>query len=120
MPSNETTPTPLPIRNEFRLYGACPSFFQALVYSARQGGRESYATAAHELARHAYGLVRGLGPDPDSVTESLSAAADDNAEAVVEWMKVYLPKCMALVPRRRLPSFTKGVELAIEDELVGV
>ena len=120
MPSNETTPTPLPIRNEFRLYGACPSFFKALVCSARQGGRESYAMAAHELARHAYDLVRGLGPDPDSVTESLSAAADDNAEAVVEWMKVYLPKCMALVPRRRLPSFTKGVELAIEDELVGV
>lgn len=103
-----------------RVSGACPSFFRACIREARRGGyNNSYAMAAYQLTGAAHGLVDDDESDPDSVVDALYDAAEESAEAVVEWMKVHLPRCMALVPRRRLPSFTRGVERAIEDDRLG-
>ena len=44
--------------------------------------------------------------------------ATDTGEAAVEWLNRYLPRCMALIPKRRLGRFTKGVQEVINEDII--
>lgn len=97
-----------------RTSGARPTFFRACVMESRSL-RGGYAHAGYQLAGAAEGLAAEDIDDHDPVFAELRAAvAKDDADAVVAWMQRVLPRCMALVPRRRLPTFTRGVALALE------
>ena len=94
--------------------GACPTFFRGCVARAR-GSQAGYSDPGYHLAIHA----RELAADdvPDKVIDELdrALAAADAAEQIWQWLRRTLPRCMALVPRRRKPTFLKGIAAAIED-----
>jgi hypothetical protein len=96
---------------------ACPTFFRCLLAEAKSS-RAGYFAAGHELARHCETLV--TGDVDDDVIEDLHHRRDaaDPAEAVWEWMRAALPRCMRLVPLRRKVTFLRGVESAIEEGLL--
>jgi hypothetical protein len=98
--------------------GACPTFFRACCATARMGGDNGYRWAAYELTR----ALDSLSPDAldaEEWMERLEALSDlledDDEEAVFAWFDDNLPRCMALVPRRRRPSFLAGVHQFVEE-----
>lgn len=97
--------------------GACPTFFKCCILTAKAGGRSSYADAGYELMRH----IDDLGPfDIDPSTwwkrvEALVRLLDEPDERVIDWFKMNLPRCIALVPRRRYAAFVEGVRCRIAD-----
>lgn len=54
------------------------------------------------------------GAVPDGVIDRL-LEAPDAAEQIWRWLRTTLPRCMALVPVRRKPSFLKMILAAIEE-----
>ena len=94
--------------------GARPTFFRACVMESHSV-REGYARAGYHLAGAAEAIAAEDIDEDDPVFADLRAAVVANdADRLVAWMQRVLPRCMALVPRRRLPTFTKGVALALE------
>jgi hypothetical protein len=101
--------------------GAVPTFFQALCVEARKGGGMGYEAVGRKLCCTAAELI-----DWDSSEErkekfrelrALIRSGDDGG--VLAWFNRELPKCMALIPRRRRALFLRGVfEAAAEDPVV--
>ncbi len=102
-----------------KLTGPLPTFFRALCEQAKLGGANGYWTAGHELTRH----LDALKPyDIESESrwlaeiEHLAGYIDDgDDDASWEWFEKYLPRCAALVPKRRRESFIAGVADYAED-----
>jgi hypothetical protein len=100
-------------------WGACPSFFVAGCREARTGRDCSYDQPAYNLA----GALRGLEPNVveedewaerrQELSTFIWQRSDDD---VLAWFDRWLPRCMALVPRRRRESFLKGVYRFVVDE----
>jgi hypothetical protein len=104
--------------------GPCPTFFRALCRTASEGGSGGYEWAGHGLT----GAIPQLMPEdvehdewydlvqefiglvcPEGPSSGMSAWPAPDDEAVLAWLDRWLPRCMALVPRRRRDSFLKGV-----------
>lgn len=90
---------------------ACPTFFRGCVARAKTS-RNGYSDAAHHLMIHLRELLDGEVPG-DVIDRLL--LAPDAAEQIWRWLRTTLPRCMALVPSRRKPSFLKGILAAIEE-----
>lgn len=99
--------------------GFCPTFFRACCHQASSGGRNSYKSAAYQLARS----IPSLCPDELEDEEwyqridDLNDCIDDNDsdDWIVSWFLANAPDCMRHVPRRRYNSFCDGVRLAREE-----
>lgn len=92
--------------------GICPTFFRACIVEARRG---SYASPGYHLAIH----VRRLVDVNDETLDELDAvAAADDPEALLDWLDRVVPRCMALVPRRRRRTFLRGLALALDHDRV--
>ena len=89
---------------------ALPSFFRAAIFEARDP-ELGYANAGYHLARHFDDQVE----DDELEALAVARAADDDESAVWAWIAVHLPRCAALIPRRRRASFMKGVFQALEE-----
>jgi hypothetical protein len=87
-----------------------PRFFQIALLESR---RSSYERAGYQLAIHAREFVMG---DEDADIRLAEAIETDDAFAIVTWMQRELPQCLAAIPKRRLPTFAKGVARALLDE----
>jgi hypothetical protein len=98
---------------------ACPAFFRAQCETAKAGGSSGYRWAGFGLA----GAVSCLGPwglGHDEWVQRVSQLAgllDSNGDDadVIAWFQTNLPRCIALVPKRRLRSFVDGVRRFVEE-----
>ena len=98
--------------------GACPTFFKAICLEARRGGGLGYDRAGTQLTHVAAELV-AFDTDEEWTEklkglEALLLARDD--AGVLGWFDRELPKCMALIPRRRRASFLAGVYREVEED----
>jgi hypothetical protein len=98
--------------------GACPTFFLACCHEASKGGESNYGAAGHELMRHVVHLCDYAVEEDEwearlDRLQALLDAQDD--DGILAWFDRELPRCMALVPRRRRAQFLKGV-LAMHEE----
>ena len=95
--------------------GACPTYFRAGCYEARNRLlplNMGYDSPAWHLAIHLYcDLV--YQEEAMEELEELVALEDDRG--IAQWFRYYLPRCMKLVPSKRLPTFLKGFWQAVED-----
>lgn len=102
--------------------GAFPSFFQALCRTAQAGGEAGYASAGYELTRHLPSLMPYELDDEDAwldrlrALESLLSKRSGSDEPIIEWFATNVPRCHALVPRRRQGKFVEGVRARFENE----
>ena len=106
--------------------GACPTFFRASCYEASGGGSYTYAYVGRHLPSI---LVQTAYENDEEDLKELEALlkkakihlrspgptlrAED--EAVVEYLQQALPRCMDLIPRRRLPTFLAGFYREVEE-----
>lgn len=92
--------------------GACPTYFKIKCREAKEGGTSGYHQAAWHLSIH---LDSELDDYEIAINEleKLVDAKDDTG--ISEWFRYYLPRCMKLIPRRRLSTFVKGFWQAVED-----
>ncbi len=98
--------------------GACPTFFRICCETASTGGTNGYKWAAYQLTQG----LRGLSPDEldanewgERLEKLTNLLDDDEEDAVLVWFDDNLPRCMALVPRRRRSSFLEGVYEVVEE-----
>lgn len=99
--------------------GACPTFFRACCATASAGGSNSYKWAAYELTRH----LSRLGPwelDEEAWLERLAELSgllesEETDRQIIDWFEANLPRCMALVPKRRQRTFVEGVREYVEN-----
>jgi hypothetical protein len=98
--------------------GACPTFFRALCQEARRGGDQGYAAAGHELTRNLTRLVDGDTPDEVArkMAELVGRIRTRDDPGVIDWFSRELPRCMALVPRRRRSTFLRGVYRMVDED----
>jgi hypothetical protein len=117
--------------------GPCPSYFRACCFEASHGHahgqRVGYDHPGYHLTLHLEGeqpwdvenedwekavdelavLVRAA---VDEFDDLVRAAAE---EKIIDWFCNWLPRCMALVPRRRRKMFVKGVyRAAVHNEWI--
>lgn len=85
--------------------GARPTFFRARCAEARKGGNQGYFGAGWHLGLHT--VRQACEEAPVDVLEHACDQLD--LDAVIAWYREWLPRCLALVPRRRLRQFAKGV-----------
>jgi len=110
--------------------GACPTWFVATCHEATQGGAGGYKSVG-------YALAKGLASvqDWDKAVEEWQEALDQlgkmvsgvgswghrgtpDDEKVWGWFEKHLPRCVALIPRRRRQAFLAGVYQAAADESI--
>jgi hypothetical protein len=93
---------------------------------ASQGGRNTHADAGYSLAMHLGSLGpfdieeeewhRLLDELSDSIDRANETGDSSDDDVVIAWFERWVPRCMALVPRRRWPMFLKGVyRYAVEE-----
>ncbi len=105
------------------LPGPCPTWFRMRCLEASGGGSDSYETVGHQLMRAAPGLVSNE-VDFASLFEGLplerleKIAEEGSDEKLLEWLQEHLPRCVKLVPKRRIKSFLDGCWEAIGDGVV--
>jgi hypothetical protein len=109
--------------------GACPTFFVACCHEAARGGTNGYAAAGRTLARRLHDLAPWEMEEDEWEEElrlledrlypprdgGLLAIFNPDDEQVWEWFTRNLPRCTALVPRRRREQFLAGVYEAVEE-----
>ncbi len=104
--------------------GPCPTYFRAGCATARKGGRTGYKLVAEVLTQH---LGEECPVDSyeewqeriDELTDLLRAhdrtPSISTRNAALAWFDAHLPRCMALVPRRRRDVFLDGVHAYVEE-----
>lgn len=89
-----------------------PAYFRHCVVAAKSP-QVGYRSAGWHLAIHLEQLVE------EDDLEALDAIFDDSSvdleAALWSWLERALPRCAALIPRARRPSFMKGVLHAVEE-----
>jgi hypothetical protein len=102
--------------------GACPTYFRALCFEARRGGDEGYAAAGHQLTGHLTELVDGDSPGEVAakLVELAGRIRRRDDPRVIEWFERELPRCTALVPRRRRRTFLQGVYRMVDEDDKGL
>lgn len=102
---------------------ACPAFYKALLFEAQQKGtREGYRKVGREFARRIFDIYDGGDEAALAALAKvavrrglLGAHTNVSVDRVFDWAKTYLPKCIELVPRKRVHAFRSGIEDAIYD-----
>jgi hypothetical protein len=112
------------IRDRARLEGesgvsfACPTFFRARVLEAQQGGDLSYRDVGFTFAKSIFDIY---GNESEEQAEALDAAMGesrrtaDKANTLFAWARTHLPRCIELIPRKRIDVFREGIEAAIDE-----
>lgn len=104
-------------RGDFLYSGACPSWFRASVKEASARHFTNYYMLARTLARSARGMVEQDldGKRWTQAEREIKRLCDRRDVAgTILWLKKYLPRCMELVPDRRVgDSFAAGIEAAL-------
>jgi hypothetical protein len=102
-----------------RGYGACPTHFVARCREAAAGGSQGYDSVGYHMASH----VAGLSPDnieDEEWDRHLDVLADHidqgDDRAIIDWLGRFVPRCMALVPRRRRESFLAGIYRYVNED----
>jgi hypothetical protein len=95
--------------------GACPSYFLAGCHEAARGGADGYAAAGHELMRHVGREINDGGDLEAKLDELRDLVGAGNDAGVLAWFDREVPRCMALVPRRRRHQFLKGAYAMFEE-----
>jgi hypothetical protein len=93
-------------------YGACPTYFFAACRTAATGGSNSYADPGYTLAIHLSALAPYDVEDEDwekHVSKLADLVSEENDEAVLAWLKRWVPRCLRLVPAQRRHSFLRGI-----------
>jgi hypothetical protein len=105
-------------RSKPKGYGACPTFFLARCRESREGGSRGYLDAGYTIA----GALPGLGPDDieedrwSGEIDRLNGLIDERDDvAILDWFGRFLPRCLALIPRRRRRNFLEGLYRHSED-----
>jgi hypothetical protein len=112
--------------------GACPAWLAARCREAVRGGAGGYGAAGLALARN----LASVAPWELTTPEWAEALADlgellhvaaaalarprPDPEAVWAWLERHLPRCAALIPRRRREQFINGIAQAVEDETINL
>jgi hypothetical protein len=98
--------------------GACPTWFWAHCRTAARGGNTGYHSAGYDLAR----TLDGLAPDDvedhkwaEEVVGFAELVSRDDNQAILGWLEIHLPRCLAMVPTRRRDGFLTGLYRAVED-----
>jgi hypothetical protein len=96
--------------------GALPTFFRATCMEAQRGGDRGYDWAGYTLFGAAAGLIewRSHKKLQETFEELKDAIEQGDDAAVLEWFDRELPRCMALIPKRRRGTFLRGVYEAEE------
>jgi hypothetical protein len=99
--------------------GACPTFFVARCHEAQQGGFPGYEQVGYTLAS----TIGSMCPDwledeewavaLDELHDLITTGSDSD---VLTWFDRHVPRCLALVPRRRRYSLLKGVYRYVIEE----
>jgi hypothetical protein len=92
-----------------------PSFFRARIFEAQGGGRDGYWGAGYHLAMHVSNYLPYDCDEAEANDELGDALSAGDDARVLAWFDKYVPRCMALVPRRRREQFLKGVYVAFEE-----
>jgi hypothetical protein len=90
---------------------ACPTYFRATCFEASRGGAAGYRWAGRKLMGTVdYVLAWDTDQERAAKLEELAdlAGASDD-DGVLGWFDRELPRCMALIPRRRRRLFLAGV-----------
>jgi Holliday junction resolvase RusA-like endonuclease len=109
------------IRRTEGQHSGVPTFFRACCREASLGCQFTYAHPAYHLSIH---LWSQQPYDLDEVEwaekiGNLCSFLDGNdAEGTWNWFCEHFPKCMKLVPQRRMEQFVSGVFQAYEDERI--
>jgi Protein of unknown function (DUF1778) len=97
--------------------GACPTFFRAVVLEAQLGGAQGYVLAGRQLLGAAASLI--AADDSEELYEKYEELGElvyaEDEEGVLGWFDRELPRCMALIPRRRRSEFLRGVYQEVEE-----
>jgi hypothetical protein len=112
------------IRDRARLKGesgvsfACPRFFRARVMDAQEGGGRSYKSVGFTFARSIFDIY---GDESEEEAKALDATicdartTTDAAHALFMWARTHLPRCIELVPPKRVDAFLEGIKAAIDE-----
>lgn len=99
-------------------HSGVPTFFRACCMEAGAGNQFTYAHPGYHLAIH----LRDQQPydieeeEWDTRVERLCQLLDDcDVKGVGNWFREHFPKCMKLVPERRMEQFIEGVGRAYDD-----
>ncbi len=108
----------LRVRQTEGQHSGVPSFFRACCHEASVGTQHTYAHPGYQLALHLYSQQPSdLGEDEwaNEIKRLCDFLDAGNAEGAWNWFCEHFPKCMKLVPKRRLKQFVTGVSRAYED-----
>jgi hypothetical protein len=109
------------IRRTEGQHSGVPTFFRACCREASLGCQFTYAHPAYHLAMHLWNQQPCDLDEAEWAEEigDLCGFLDgDDGEGVWNWFCEHFPKCMKLVPQRRMEQFVRGVFHAYEDERV--
>jgi hypothetical protein len=99
--------------------GACPSWFFYQCQDCSRGGAWSYAAAGYWLVQKlfpAFCPMELTEREWDANLEELDALLKNQKnDAVIAWLEKAVPRCMALVPKRRRRQFLSGVYEAFDE-----
>jgi hypothetical protein len=97
--------------------GACPAFFRMTCLEAGRGGNHGYDWAGRTLVKSAPGLVewRTAKELKDKFLALRGAIERRDDAGVLGWFDGELPRCMALIPRRRRKVFLDGVYREVDE-----
>jgi len=99
-------------------HSGVPTFFRACCNEVSLGHLYTYAHPAYQLARHLENQ-QPYNLDEAKWTERIGKLCDlldsDDTKGVWNWFYEHFPKCIELVPKRRMDQFVRGVLQAYED-----
>lgn len=98
-----------------------PSYFRALCVQAHHGGPSGYVMPGWYLGA-ILATQRPREVDAESWERHIDALkalmANQDDEAIWQWLRAHCEACMALVPSRRREQFLHGLRRAYEEDLI--
>jgi hypothetical protein len=101
--------------------GPCPTYFVARCFEAQSGGENGYKGAGHTLTSNLPGEIPWDLEEGEwearieTLRSFFGPFGKCDGEAVLSWFDENLPRCMALIPKRRRNQFLAGVCLAVDE-----
>ena len=96
---------------------ACPTFFRASVIEAKHDFKNGYRGAGYNLGLHLFELHDDPLEDAEVAALGKMIEERESDRPLWDWLSEALPRCMALVPRRRHQTFLEGFEEAYFKDL---
>lgn len=113
----ETVEVPVD-KNSLPTFDGVPRYFQALCWTAAQGGISNYKNVGRTFAAATEG-EQPYGADNEQWQDMLgkvrSHIKSRDRESIWKWYSEVYPRAMRLIPRRKQSSFVDGVLEAYEE-----